>query len=243
MEQNQEQENKFLTVTIERPDEGLLNQSAIWLEQAKTFDITSTDIAINAGESLKKIKALGRHLEQKRTAITVPMNQALREANALFKPAKKRLKDAEKLLKGKILKYQAEQDRIAQEAQRKADEEARKERIKLEKAAALAEQAGMEDRAEDLREEIEVQEIETQKAPVVQSAAPKIEGVHTRTIWKAEVTDKLEFLKFVVEKRQDLVGLVEINQSALNAQARSLKDSLDLPGIKVAPEKRIAARS
>ncbi len=242
MAEKQEVENKFLTVTIEKPDDALFDQSAIWLEQAKTFDITSSEIAINASESLKKIKALGKHLEQKRTAITGPMNIALREVNALFKPAKQWLKDAEGLLKGKILSYQSEQDRIAREAQRKADEEARKERVKLEKAAALAAQAGMDDRADELKEEIEVQEIETREAPAVVSAAPKLQGISTRRIWEAEVTDKLTFVKYVAEN-PSMLGYLKINESALHAQARTLKDEMNFPGVKAVEHKSIAARS
>lgn len=236
-------ESKVTTLIVEQPDEALFKQSENWLAIAETFEITSSDIALNAGDSLKKIKFLAKELEQKRTAITKPINQALREINALFKPAKDWLSQAERLMKTKLLSYQAEQERIAQEAQRKIDEEARKERMRLEKAAALAAQAGMDDRAEELREEVEAQVEEAQTAPAVQSAAPKIEGVVTRKTWKADVTDKSLFIQHVASKRPDLIALIQINQSALNAQARSLKGSLDLPGIRVYEEKNIAARS
>ena len=231
-------ESNLITLTVEHPDEELFRQSENWLEIVESFEITAPDIALNAGESLKKIKALKKQLEKKRTAITVPINQALREVNALFKPAKDWLAQAERLMKAKLLKYQTEQERIARELQAKADEEARKERVKLKKAADLAAMAGMAERAEDLREEAEVQE-----APVVVSTAPKLEGIATRKTWKAEVTNKLLFVQHVAEKRNDLLGLIKIDQSALNAQARSLKGGLDIPGIKAVIEETIVARN
>ncbi len=233
-----ENESNLIELTVERPDEALFNQSKYLMELAQNYEITSPGMAITAGYDLKSIKALAKQLEDKRTAITKPLNQALREVNALFKPAKKWLSDAEMLIKGKLLSYQAEQDRIARELQAKADEEARKERLKLKKAADLAAMAGMDERAEDLREEAGVQE-----APMIVSTAPKLEGIATRKTWKAEVTNKLLFVKHVAEKRNDLLGLIKIDQSALNAQARSLKDSLDIPGIKAVIEETIVARS
>ena len=231
------EQTNLVALTIKRPDEALFKSSEAMLETARSYKITTADAALAAGEDLKAIKTLAKQVEDKRTAITGPINDALREVNALFKPAKDWLAQAEKLLKGKLLDYQSEQTRIAREAQAKADEEARKQREKLEQQAAKAEAKGKAEKAEELREQAELRE-----APVVSSAAPKIEGVSTREIWKAEVTDKLAFLKHVVEKRPDLVALVQLDQGGLNAQARSLKDALDLPGVKAVKESIIAAR-
>jgi colicin import membrane protein len=231
------EQTNLVALTIKRPDEALFKSSEIMLETARSWKITTGDGALAAGEDLKAIKTLAKQVEDKRTAITGPINDALREVNALFKPAKDWLAQAEKLLKGKLLDYQSEQTRIAREAQAKADEEARKQREKLEQQAVKAEAKGKAEKAEELREQAELRE-----APVVSSAAPKIEGVSTREIWKAEVTDKLAFLKHVVEKRPDLAALVQLDQGGLNAQARSLKDALDLPGVKAVKESIIAAR-
>ncbi len=235
-------ETNLITLTVEQPDEALFKQSEYLLALAQDYKITSSEMAINGSEDLKAIKALAKQLNSKRLAATGPINKALKEINSWFKPARDWLSDAEMLMKTKLLEYQREQDRIAREAQRKADEEARKERVRLEKAAALAAQAGMFYRAEDLKEEIEVQEIATQNAPVIQSAAPRLEGVHTRVTWKAEVTDKTAFIKFIVEQRPDLMGVIEIDQSKLNGYARLLKEEFDMPGVEAKAEKSIAAR-
>jgi len=119
----------------------------------------------------------------------------------------------------------------------KADEEARKEKEKLEQQAEKAEAKGKIEKAGELREQAQAH-----LAPIVSSAAPKISGIASRETWKAEVTDKMAFVRHVVEARPDLIALVLIDQSGLNAQARSLKDALALPGVKAVKETILAAR-
>ncbi len=58
-----------------------------------------------AASMLRDVKARHTPLETKRKAITVPLNSALREVNALFRPPRERLEDAEKILKNKIAGY------------------------------------------------------------------------------------------------------------------------------------------
>ncbi len=226
----------IVTLTVKRPDEALFKQSTYLLDLAEDYEISTPELAVAAADDLKAVKALAKQLEQKRTAITGPINQALREVNALFKPAKEWLSQAEQLLKGKLLAYQNEQDRIARELQAEADALAKKEQEKLDRRAAKAEAKGKAEKAEALR-----RVAETTTAPVIESAAPKLSGIATRETWKAEVTDKALLLKHIVNERPDLLPLVEINQSALNAQARSLKNELDLPGVEVKKETSLAA--
>lgn len=230
-------ETDLVVLNIKRPDEALFKSSETMLELANSRTVTAPGGAITVGEDLKAVKRLAKEVNEKRLTITRPLNEALKEVNNLFRPAREWLKDAEQILKAKLLEFQNEQKRIAQELQAKADAEAEKERKKLERAAKLAETMRRPAKAEELREEAE-----TQIAPVVTSAAPKIAGITTRETWKAEVIDKGALLKHIVEARPDLLPLVKIDQSALNAQARSLKGDLDLPGVKVFKEASIAAR-
>jgi colicin import membrane protein len=223
-------------LNLERPD-ALFKKAQEWQVITYAYKVTSPEAALAAGEDLKLVKALARQLEEKRTAITGPINKALKEVNALFKPAQEWLAEAERLLKSALLGFQADQNRIAREAQAKADQEARKEREKLEQQAARAEIKGKIEKAEELRDQAQAQ-----VAPIVSSAEPKLSGIVTRETWKAEVTDKLAFVKHVVEARPDLIALILIDQASLNAQARSLKDALDLPGVRAVKETILAAR-
>src|SRR3972149_2919676 len=172
------EQTDLVALTIKRPDEALFKSSEAMLETARSYKITTADAALAAGEDLKAIKTLAKQVEDKRTAITGPINDALREVNALFKPAKDWLVQAEKLLK--ILDYQSEQPRIARDLQAKADEEARKQREKLEQQAAKAEAKGKAEKAVELREQAELRE-----APVVISAGPKIGGGSPPGVWEA----------------------------------------------------------
>jgi len=227
---------ELVSLTIKRPDERLFSRSKASLAAAKEFKIRTPEDAEDAGAVLREIKGLAKDFEEKRTSITKPINQALREVNALFKPAKAWLVEAEGLLKSRLLEYQNEQERIARELQAKADAEARKEREKLERKAKLAGAVGMSDKAKELREEAEIK-----IAPIFKSAAAKIAGVVRRETWKAEITNELILVRHIANERNDLLYLIKIDQSALNAWARKLKDELDLPGVKAVKESSIAA--
>ena len=255
-------ETNLITLTVEQPDEALFKQSEYLLALAQDYKITSSEMAINGSEDLKAIKALAKQLNSKRLAATGPINKALKEINSWFKPARDWLSDAEMLMKTKLLEYQREQDRIAREAQRKADEKARKqrERIEAKAAAARAEEeaaraaiakaesdearaaaAALAEKQAKKAAKLE-EKAEIVQAPVISTTAPKLEGVHTRVTWKAEVTDKTAFIKFIVEQRPDLMGVIEIDQSKLNGYARLLKEEFDMPGVEAKAEKSIAAR-
>lgn len=228
----------LVVLEVKRPDDALFRQSTYLLDLAEDYEITTAELAEAAGHDLKAVKALAKQIEEKRTAITGPINKALREVNALFKPAKEWLGQAEQLLKAKLLEFQTEQERIAQELQAEADALAKKEREKLERRAAKAKAKGKTEKAEALS-----QVAETTTAPVIKSAAPKLAGIATRETWKAEVVDELALVKHIVEERRDLMRLVKIDQALLNAEARHLKDELNLPGVEVKKEASIAARA
>ena len=233
---NMPENDLVVKLNIKRPDEALFKSSEDMLKHVSLWDIKTSENAVAAGEDLKRVKGLAKQVNEKRLAITRPLNDALKEVNALFKPAQDWLKQAESLLKGKILAFQAEQDRIARELQAKADADARKERESLERKARLAELVRKPEKAEEIREEAE-----TKVAPVVTSAAPKISGVVRRETWKAEVTDKQALVRHIIERQPALLVLIKIDQSLLNARAREMKDKFDLPGAKAVKEASIAA--
>lgn len=229
--------DNLFAMTIEQPDDAVFKQSQKFLKMAEGFEIATPDQAIAAGEQLKEIKALAKEVENKRKEMTVPINQGLRKINDFFRSPKEWLSTAEIYMKTKILKYQQDQELIAQEAQRKADEKVRKKKERLEARAAAARIAGQEAKADKLEVDAKIQH-----APVISSPAPKIKGVQTRTTWKANVTDKLELIKYVAEN-PSMIGLLNVDQSKLNGQARLMKEEFNIPGAEAAAEQSIAARS
>ena len=109
----------------------LTGQAQRALAGATDFTVDSDDMLEVAGEDLRAIKALQKNVEAQRTAITVPLNQALKAINDLFRPAADYLTKAEATLKGAMLTYTTEQQRKAEEARRKAEAEAAAERARL----------------------------------------------------------------------------------------------------------------
>jgi septum formation inhibitor MinC len=116
----------------------LAGEAQTALANADIIIDSDTMLAI-AGDDLKAIKALQHRVEKKRTAITKPLNQAIKSVNELFRAPKDYLDNAEKTLKQAILAYTVAQEKIAAQARRQAEELTRAERQRL-----LAEQREQE---------------------------------------------------------------------------------------------------
>jgi colicin import membrane protein len=189
----------------------------------------------NSATVLKKIKAGQKRLEELRTAITGPLNAALKAVNDLFRAPADKLAAAERSIKAEINRYAEEQERIRREEQRKADEAARKEQEKLQAQAQRAAEKGKVEKAAELE-----QRAATVVAPVIHREPPKVTGISAREVWKAEVTDLAALVKAIAEGKAPL-ALVQANTTVVGQQARSLKQDFQVPGVKVWAERQIAA--
>lgn len=116
----------------------LATQAQAALTSATDLTIDSPTMYELASDELKNIKGLQKTVEEKRTAITGPLNLALKAVNDLFRAPAQFLIQAETACKRSMIDYTTEQERIAAEARRVADEAARVERARL--AAEQAEQ-------------------------------------------------------------------------------------------------------
>lgn len=105
------------------------------LTSAQSFVIDSPTMYELAAADLQKVKGLSKDVEEKRTAITGPLNQAVKAVNDLFRAPKEYLASAERALKGAMLTYDREQQRKAEEARREAERVAREERQRIEAEA------------------------------------------------------------------------------------------------------------
>lgn len=152
------------------------------------FEICSEDDYKFAGELLKSAKERWKALEEKRTAVTGPLNAALREINGWFKPAQEPYKKAEDRLKHMMSAYILTQRAKAAETMQ---------------AAAQAAQAG---------------DIEGAAAHVATLApAPAIKGVSVREVWDFEVVDPAavprEFLTVDVEKVKSAIWYADTEKT------------------------------
>jgi hypothetical protein len=112
------------------------------LQAAQALQITSQQELTAATDVLSKIKTVGKIIKEKKEAITRPMNEALKQARALFAPIEENYEEAERVIKSKMLAYQQEVDRKAREEQAKI--EARVERGTIKPETAIKKVAAIE---------------------------------------------------------------------------------------------------
>jgi hypothetical protein len=209
------------------------------LAHANNMTIKTPQDFILANDQLKQIKNRMKDFADQKTFLGKNLVEVKRRFDFLFKQPTEVFESAVRTLNLKLLAYQQEQERIRREAERKlqaeADAKAAKEREKLIAKAAKAEEKGNVGKAEDLRLAAEV----VQPMPItVESTTPKIT---TRTTWRGECTDILSLARAVLNN-QAPATLLSINQTALNEFARSVKDTLPVPGIKFIEEKSVVSR-
>lgn len=130
-------------------------------------------------------------LDEARTAAVKPLNDQVKEINGRFQPEIKRLKAAEDTLKGRVLAYQREVRRRAEEAARKAREEQMRQEAEARKNARPA---------------------PPPPPPPDPAAATKaaLSGLKTRKTWTFQVEDL----------SQVPVGYLQLNETAVRQAIR-----------------------
>lgn len=93
--------------------------SALTLQATAAFTslselvIDSDDMYQIAADELKAVKGLQKTVEERRTAITGPINIALKSVNDLFRAPKEYLEKAEAAVKRSMVTWSTEQERLA----------------------------------------------------------------------------------------------------------------------------------
>jgi hypothetical protein len=101
--------------------------------------------------------------------------------------------------------------------------------------AEVAREEGKEAKAEKYEEKA-AQVVAPTLAPTIDKGS-----VAVKKLYHAEVYDLMALVKAIVEGKAPL-GLVEANMPALNAQARSLKETMNYPGVKAVAEDNLSTR-
>lgn len=138
--------------------------------QAANILITNSDTQSQAVDFLDKIKGVAREVESRKTAITKPLNEALKAARALFKPMEEELESAEAVIKSKLSAYQfalEEQRRQAEEKIRAREEAGRLKAVTADRKIAELVPVENKVRAESGR----AVTFRTDREPVVQDAS------------------------------------------------------------------------
>jgi hypothetical protein len=224
-------ENNLEQIVVRPPNVKALTTEAaefIGAHPVRVVDaITHEDALLVIKECRTREKRIDELFEPARKALDVAKKEVLALRDTAKRPYEQLRVEADRA----CLDFETEQRRIAAAEQARLEEAARKEEEERQLLdAAAAEEAGDTAAAEEIMAEPLV-------APVIHvaPAVAKVEGVTTATRYRAEVVDLLALVRHVAANPH-LVNLLIANGPALNAQARSLRDAMTIPGVKVVKE-------
>lgn len=226
-----------LPATTEPTKEQLAKETNPILINAKAIKIDGQMMFEIATEEVRAIKRKISDLEERRKAITRPLDEAKKSAMDLFRTPISTLEEAERIIKRTMLTYTTEQENKAREERKLAEAAAEKERNRLAAEAAEAEQQGDIATAITLQE---TAEMITAHTPTV--STPKASGATTTKRWSAEVVDKEAFIRHALEN-PEYFDMVTIDMLPLNRMAVAMKDKLNIPGIKAVGTTSLSIRS
>lgn len=196
--------------------------------------IDDGDDYIAAGEALKDTKRRQHALDELKRTMTRPLDETKRAILALFDPALTRLSRRETAIKTAIKVYNARLEDERRLLEAKLRQEQADKVTKIEAKVERLRERGRDGEAEALTESIP-------PLPIVVADKPVVSGISERSVWKAEIIDMLE-LAAAVALGQVPLGYILPNQSALDAQARSLKNGMRVPGVRAVEDKTVVAR-
>jgi hypothetical protein len=197
------------------------------VEKAKVLEIRDPDDYVLADDLLKKIKGHITSLENQRKLMTGPLDQSKKAIMEFFRTPMEKLEAAKGYLNGIMTKWVRIKRAEEEEERRKLEAEAKKQAEENQLAAAMdAESAGEPEMAQAILDE------KPYVPPVkVATEIPKIKGSYVRETWTAEGLDLIVTVKAIIEGRAPLQA-VKYDEVWLNAQARSYKEKLSIPGVK-----------
>jgi hypothetical protein len=212
MEKTKEVETKALTI----------------VEQAKSVRVADNQSYTNAGILWKQIGDMIKEVKNTFDPICEAANKAHKEATGKRAKFLDPLVSAQKSIKQLMSAYDAEQERLRLEEEKRLFEIAKKQEEERRLMDAIAaEEAGEIEEAETI-----IEEQEYVPPVVVQKSIPKMEGGPVyRTVWSAEVVSIKDLCRAVSEGKAS-PELVLPNMPALNKLAVALKDTLQVSGVK-----------
>lgn len=242
------------TIQVAAPEGAeLLTTADKALEEARAVVIDSQDMAEIANEELVSIKRKAKALDEQRKAIVDPLNLAVKNINALFKPALERLDTAEGIVKTALINWDTEQQRIAALAKAKAEKDAAeaRERARRDAADALQQAAEAEDSGDTVAAEtFAAMAVAAEQTAELVVAAPavaapvRLAGTSIRKTWKARLPEndeqKLALLRFIVANPQ-YINLVEVSAKECNKIASALKANMKIDGLTAYEDRNLAA--
>jgi hypothetical protein len=206
--------------------------------EARALEITDQQSYNLAAERLRAVVALRGEIVDHHAEMKSRSYQAWQAVIAAEKKLLDPVQEAERVYKARLGAYQTEQDRIDREARAKAEAEARD-------LAAKQRESEIEQAEASGADPEEVAALCAEPLPVVVPEPPppsfqKAAGISTANRWKGECYSLPQLVKAIADGKAS-IGLVEKNETAINALARATRGTLAVPGIRFFNEPTVRA--
>ena len=243
------------------------------LAAAKAYNVATADDYSSAGEELKSLTARARRLEDMRVNLKAPALEQCRRIDEFFRAPQQFIEDAKMAIKRALGVYDTQQRKLREEAERKAEEIARRERKRLaaeaakieeearkkreaaETRALALEEAGKSEKAEASRRAAEEAEaLKRAQADALRRAADTVTAptIHIDQPQVAGLSSSerwhaevtdLKALIQSVAEGTTPISALQADMKVLNQMARALKSNMNYPGVRAIPDTTYSARS
>ena len=205
------------------------------VQTAKELTIATQDDYEKAGKYLVGIKTRTKQIQDYWKGPKEAANAAHKAVVEREKQMLAPLKEAEKIIKGTMLNYQA-----AVEKARREQEEAlrRKQQEEVDRLLNQAAEAGASGDAQAEAIGMAMAEMVNDMPPAAQMDTPSATGTSVRKTWKARVTDPT-----AVPAYFNGLELRTINSAALNNIAKMTKGTAQIPGVEFYQEASLGVRT
>lgn len=214
------------TVTLPAFDVALVDTAQKHLDRARLSVIATDGDYEQEATELKGCTARERMYESALKQLTAPILEALAKIRAIWSRPLELVREERELRKRRMAAYveakQIEQRRL----QRIADEQADKERKRLEAKAFKENERGNAEKAAAI-----AQQAAMTVAQIVRTDPPKIAGQSVREVWSFHIEDE------ALIPRQYL----EPDMSKIRRYVGAMKADAQIPGVRIWSEKRIAS--
>lgn len=238
----------------------LIQQAGAETLTANRLEIRTAGDLVIAADQLQRIKGLARSIEDQRKTITKPLDDAKKSVMDYVKKPLDALTKVENTLKASMLDCQKRLDEERRLEEAREEQRARKAREELEARAENHADSGRVEIAEALREQATM----TVATPSAVVATPKLAGVTNVTNFSAEVTSLQDLVLSVAfgilaDKFEDADALfmamlkgarkapplaaLAADTKYLNTQAKALKETFAMPGVKLVKTDGLSARA
>lgn len=221
---------------------GFIQQAGALKANAGAYVIDSPEMYDLGAEELKSIKRLHDEVEKTRRSIVDPLNTAVKNTNALFKPITEALESAKDALTRSMLAFENE----LRARQAAAEEAARIEREKaMREAEAKLEQARKAEDSSAAEAAMLEAQMASMRGAVVETSSVDRGGHARRDSYEVIVEDVPKFLRWLadqMEKHGRFDNTVDFKVRQLNSFATDTQGKVPIPGALVKAKSTLAVR-